>query len=229
MANQETPPGDRNVRPDPEPVETPPGDRNVRPDPEPVETPPGGRNVRPDPEPASHPGTSSSSESVKQAAQQHAYEAVDKAKHQMQSVLSKQKQAAAGQLDGIVKALHATVEQLRKQDQSPAADYVERVAEGLSRFSSTVRERDIDSLGAQVQDFARRQPGMFLGVAAAVGFMAARFLRSSSASTSSSMQSSSPDDEPYAGTSIDEPDAEAPSYSQSDDPDAATDPTRSPT
>ncbi len=193
------------------------------------EIPPGDGNERPDSERGRHSRTSSSSETAKQAAQQQAHQAVDKAKQQMQSVLSKQKQAAVGQLDGIVKALHATIEQLRKQDQSLAADYVERAAESLGRFSSTVRERDIGSLSAQVQDFAHRQPGVFLGIAAAVGFMAARFLKSSSASTSSSAPSSSPTDEPYAGTSIDEPSAEGSTYSPPDSPEAATDPASSPT
>jgi hypothetical protein len=42
-----------------------------------------------------------------------------------------------------------------------------------------LQERDIDQIAFEVQDMARRQPAMFLGGAFLLGFMAARFLKSS--------------------------------------------------
>lgn len=153
------------------------------------QTNPGEQSPGPDPVKARDPEvTTSASQDAQQAAshaQQHARDVVDRAKHQLQSVLSEQQHAAAGQLEGIVKALRTTAEQLRKQDQIPAAGYVERAADGLDKFCGTLRDRDINSLATQVQDFARRQPAVFLGGAVAAGFMVARFLKSSSSTSPS--------------------------------------------
>lgn len=158
----------------------------------------GSTSSGPDPMKAGHTASGASrSQDAQQAARRaehHAREVVDQAKNQLQSVLSDQKQAAAGQLEGIVNALRTTAEQLRKQDQSSAATYVERAAVSLDRFCGTLRERDINSLAVQVQDLARRQPALFLGGAVAAGFMIARFLKSSSASSDDW-------DEPHAGES----------------------------
>jgi hypothetical protein len=49
----------------------------------------------------------------------------------------------------------------------------------LERFSQTLKDRDLGTLVGQVEDFARHQPGAFIGSAALLGFMAARFLKSS--------------------------------------------------
>jgi hypothetical protein len=49
----------------------------------------------------------------------------------------------------------------------------------LDRFSRTLKERDLGSLVGQVESFARHQPGAFIGSAALLGFMAARFFKSS--------------------------------------------------
>jgi hypothetical protein len=116
-------------------------------------------------------------------AKQDAQEAVHAARTQVESMLGQQKSVAAGQIEGLAKALHTTGEQLRSQHQDPVANWVERAAEGLDRLCDTLRERDINSLAAQIQDYARRQPVVVLGGAVAAGFLVARFLKSSSSSS----------------------------------------------
>jgi hypothetical protein len=66
-----------------------------------------------------------------------------------------------------------------------------------------------------VQDYAKRQPAVFLGGAIAAGFLVARFLKSSAPSASLSTPSSSPSNKPHAGTATDKPFADAPRYSSS--------------
>jgi vacuolar-type H+-ATPase subunit H len=148
-------------------------------------------------------------------AKQDAREIADRAQAHAKSMLDEQKHAAAGQVDGFAKALRKTSEQLNAQDQGPVAHYVERAAESLDNLSATLRDQDISSLVTQVQDYAKRQPVVFMGGAIAAGFLVARFLKSSSSPLSS--PSSSPSDEPYAGTSTDEPypETETPRYPSS--------------
>lgn len=117
-----------------------------------------------------------------QQMKQDAQEAVGKAKEQVKSMLSDQKHAAASQVEGFAQALRKAAEELNAQDQSPVAGYVQRAAEGLDRLGGALREGNMDNLAAQVQDYARRQPGVFLGGAVVAGFLLARFLKSSSPS-----------------------------------------------
>jgi ElaB/YqjD/DUF883 family membrane-anchored ribosome-binding protein len=139
-------------------------------------------------------------------AQQQAKRTLEEAKHQGLSAVEGQKQLFAEQVGGIASALHATSERLHEQRQEQTASYVDQAAGGLDRFSQTLRDRDFGTLVHQVEDFARRQPGVFLGGAAIVGFLLARFLKSSSQrsaygyypTTSESYPSRSYGSEPYA-------------------------------
>ncbi len=123
-------------------------------------------------------------QSTKQTARREAQELMGDAKRRVQAIVGEQQRAAAGQISGLAQALRTTAEQLYAQDQGPMATYAERAADSLERFGNTLRNRDIDSLAAQVQDFARKQPGVFLGGAVAAGFLVARFLKSTSPSPS---------------------------------------------
>jgi hypothetical protein len=103
---------------------------------------------------------------------------VQEARETGKSLLDNQKRAAADSLDGWVQALRKTAEQLQRDDSSVAV-FAQRAADGLAEFSGSLRQRDVDSLIAQAQDFARRRPAIFLGGALVTGFVLARFLKSS--------------------------------------------------
>jgi ElaB/YqjD/DUF883 family membrane-anchored ribosome-binding protein len=91
-------------------------------------------------------------------------------------------------------ALHQAADTLRKQDGYTVADYADRAAEGMAEFSKTLRESDPKDLLARVEDYARRQPGLALGLAIGAGLVIGRFLRSTSWSggSSSGQQASAP-------------------------------------
>jgi hypothetical protein len=59
------------------------------------------------------------------------------------------------------------------------AQVAEQAAERVERVSGYLREKDIDQLVREAEDFARRQPALFLGGAFALGVLGARFLKSS--------------------------------------------------
>lgn len=104
----------------------------------------------------------------------------EKAKEQGQSLLAEQKKATADEIGGVAEALRKAAHEMHQQEHPPMiTPYAERAAEGLERFSSTLRERDLNALVQQTEDFARRQPGIFVGGAVVTGFLLARFFRSS--------------------------------------------------
>jgi hypothetical protein len=56
--------------------------------------------------------------------------------------------------------------------------YLGNAADGLDRFSATLRERDLGTFVADAEAIARRHPALFVACCAAAGFALTRFLRS---------------------------------------------------
>lgn len=93
--------------------------------------------------------------------------------------VSTQKDRATDTLGTLASAVRQSTRTLRDQQQDTIAQYVERAADQIDRFSATLRSRDLGQLMADAQRFARRQPAVFIGAAFAAGVLAARFLKSS--------------------------------------------------
>jgi hemerythrin-like domain-containing protein len=128
---------------------------------------------------------------------QEAQRLTSSAQEKGRSLLHDQQHFFASQLGGVAAALHRTAQQLGEEEQGGIAQYVDQAAAGLERFSHGLQDRDLSSLLHQVEDFARRQPVAFIGSAALLGFLAARFLKSSAERRHPSSHPSSP---PPGGT-----------------------------
>ncbi len=115
-----------------------------------------------------------------QQARQQASDLANRGGEQLKSQLANQKHEAAQRMSPVQTALRETGQQLRKQGQGPVAEYADKAADQVERFSGYLRENDVDSLLNDARGFARRNPAVFLGSAAALGFLATRFLKSSS-------------------------------------------------
>jgi glucan phosphorylase len=115
---------------------------------------------------------------VTEQAKQQAKQVVHQAEQEVKSTLDTQKVVAADELQGIAQALRQTSNQLRDQDQSMFADYGNRMADQVERLSTYLEDHDLDELVQDAEDFARRQPQLFLGGAFTLGLLAARFLKS---------------------------------------------------
>ena len=61
-----------------------------------------------------------------------------------------------------------------------AATYIRKAASQLDGVSDSIRSGNLSDVTRSAQDFARRQPAMFLGLATLAGFGVVRFLKSSS-------------------------------------------------
>ena len=112
-------------------------------------------------------------------AQEAAGQVADQAKQQATSQLETQKGRAVDSLVTVAQALRQTGQHLHEQQQDPVGGYVEQAAERVERVTNYLRTHDVPQLVAETQDFARRQPGLFLAGAVALGFIGARFLISS--------------------------------------------------
>jgi hypothetical protein len=93
--------------------------------------------------------------------------------------LDDQKSRVSETLGSVAGAVRGMTQPLRENGQAGMAEYVDKAAQGIDRWASQLRERDIDDAVHAVQDFARRQPALFLGIAFGAGVLAARFLKSS--------------------------------------------------
>jgi len=98
---------------------------------------------------------------------------------QVRVQLGNQKHQASQRIAPVQTALRETAHQLRKQGQN-SAQYVDRATDQVERFSDYLRETDVDEIVGEVRGVARRRPALFLGGAATLGFLATRFLKSSS-------------------------------------------------
>lgn len=117
-------------------------------------------------------------EQAKAKAQQLVGDAQHRASEQVQSRLDTQKHRAAESLSGVAQSLHATSQQLQGQ-QDGASRYVRQAADRVENLASHLQDRDVGEIIDEVEDFARRQPAVFLGGAFALGVLGARFLKSS--------------------------------------------------
>lgn len=101
------------------------------------------------------------------------------ARSRVRSAFEHQQQRAAEELGGVASALHNAADQLNQQNRGNAARFADTAAERVERFAETLRRRDVDDLLGQAEGFARRQPEVFIGGAFVIGFLFARFVKSS--------------------------------------------------
>jgi len=119
---------------------------------------------------------------VLQQTQRKAGQVVDQARTQLMSQLDNQKERAADSLTSVAQALRQSGQHLREQDQQGISDYAERAAGAIEQFSGAMSRYSVAEIFGEVESFAHRQPALFLGSTFVLGFLAIRFLKSSSTS-----------------------------------------------
>lgn len=135
-------------------------------------------------------------QSLAQQTQEKAGDLVDQARDQAKAGLSRGKDQAVGSLSAIAQALRQTGQQFHQQHQEGIAGFADSAASQVEQLSGYFHGRDVDQLAREAEDLARSQPAVFLGSALALGFVAARFLKSSRANGSDSVASSAPAQNP---------------------------------
>lgn len=79
----------------------------------------------------------------------------------------------------VASAVRRTSEQLRGEGKTFPADVVEKTADGIERAGVYLEDADAERVMQDVRSIGRRRPWLFVSAGAAVGFAAARLLRSS--------------------------------------------------
>jgi hypothetical protein len=100
---------------------------------------------------------------------------VDRTRNELGSQVASQQQHLAGGL----RALGDELSQMSSGTQDPgyATDLVQRAGEATGHVAQWFEEREPGDVLHEVEDFARRRPGMFILMAAGAGLLVGRFLR----------------------------------------------------
>ena len=127
---------------------------------------------------------STGGESVTETVGKAATEAAGQAKDKAVSLIGEQKANLATGITSVADSIRQIGENLRNdggnnQIASLAGKYGDTLAEQVERFSHYVEESDLKEVARDVEQFARRNPALFVGGAFALGVLAARFLKSS--------------------------------------------------
>ena len=114
---------------------------------------------------------------------------MDKLRNGAVSQLDTQKARATDGVGSVAEAIRQSTQRLRDTQHDTIAGYVEQAVNSVERFADRVKEKDVSELVRDAQQFARRNPALFIGAAFAAGIVGARFLKSSAQSDSSSRRS----------------------------------------
>jgi uncharacterized protein YjbJ (UPF0337 family) len=120
-----------------------------------------------------------SAEEVMGKAREKAGEVAGQAQEKAKSQLSMGKDRVAESMEGVAQALRSSTSGLEDQQMGFVGDYMNRAADKVTEISDHLRQRDVNELIHETEDFARREPTIFLAGAFALGLIAARFLKSS--------------------------------------------------
>ena len=118
---------------------------------------------------------------VVDAAKDVASQATDKLK----DTVAERKGAGADYVGSLADTIRRAAKEF-DADLPIAGNYMRKAATQVAGVSDSIRTGDFNDVVRNAQDFARRQPTAFLGLAALTGFAVVRFLKSSSDRSQSS-------------------------------------------
>src|SRR3954470_19897063 len=113
-------------------------------------------------------------------AQEKARDAAGKAQESVRQQADQRSTEAGEKVASTAQDLRSVGEELRKQGKDTPAKLADRAAEQTEKVGSYLKENGPDRMLEDVEDFGRQRPWAVLAGGAAVGILAARFLKASS-------------------------------------------------
>lgn len=112
-------------------------------------------------------------------AKEQTRQAAEQAKGEARSMAEERKSQVTSEINNIAQAFRNSGQQLRSQNEEPVARYATQIADRLENTSSYLNQHTVDDILSDAEDFARRQPELFLGSAFGLGLLVSRFFKSS--------------------------------------------------
>jgi len=122
----------------------------------------------------------SATEQVKERVQDVAGQAKGQTREQLRNQISQRSTQAGEQVSSAADAMRRTSEQLRTEGKDGVAKVVDGVADRGEKLGSYLTRADGEQILRDVEELARRQPWLFVGGSAVLGFLASRFMKASS-------------------------------------------------
>jgi len=117
-------------------------------------------------------------------ARQTAHELGEKAKVEGKARMDDLRETAAGNVDRLAEGVQAAASRLAQDDVGHMSQYISSLADGMGRFSGSLREKSGDELLRDIGRLARENPALFVTGSIAIGFGLGRFARASQPSAS---------------------------------------------
>ena len=114
------------------------------------------------------------------------------AQKQVASQVDQRSTQLGEQIGSTADDLRSVAKELRNSDKEQPAKLADQVAERAEQVSDYLRRSDGQTILSDVEDFGRRQPWAVVACGIAIGFLASRFLKSSSTNRYRSGSSSLP-------------------------------------
>lgn len=92
---------------------------------------------------------------------------------------SRQKGYAAEKVAGIASVIEKVGSELEAQNQPDVGRMARQMGESAHRFADDIKGRSLGEIAGMAEDFGRKQPLAFLGIAAIAGLAASRFIGAS--------------------------------------------------
>lgn len=129
--------------------------------------------------PASSQGSQSAGGGIAGDLKQQAGEITEQAKTMAREAVQSGQSLAADQLIEFADGVRRSADSWDDTRHVWVKQALTSAADGIERFSSTLKDRDLPSLLSEAEDAARRHPAVFAAGCAVVGFALVRFLQSS--------------------------------------------------
>jgi len=106
------------------------------------------------------------------------------AKAAVAQVVDDEKGALARQLRNLAGAIDKVGSELRQSEQASLGRYTQQLGNSIGQLARECEDRDLGEIASMAEDYGRKQPLAFLGLAAIAGLAASRFLTASAKRTS---------------------------------------------
>jgi hypothetical protein len=109
---------------------------------------------------------------IKQTAEDVAHKATERAA----DMAEKQKGYASDQIGKFATALERVGRELQAEKIGGIGDYTKELGDSARRFAENMKDKNLGQIAGYAEDFGRRQPLAFLGMAVLAGLAASRFM-----------------------------------------------------